>query len=185
VRDLTPAETQELVALARELKVPAEWVAALIDIESGWKHTAMNIYNPTTGKVISDWDYRKALPAGYVHYATGLNQMIPSTAKAFGYRGGLDFLKDFPTVISQLRGPVKKFFKYYAPYKSMTDFYVANFWPAARKDTSKSVPAWVRNNNPGFNTFADAGTILQKRIDKNAPAFNRNIAGAFQLVRAT
>lgn len=164
----TPSEVRAITALASELGIPPLWLVAMVDLESGWKPTAFNILNTTTGAA-KVWDYRKPVPSGWKPFAAGLNQLIPATAVGLGLPPAQSLIAAYPTVLAQLQVPVRKYLSKMKPFTSPTDLYLANFYPAARKNPNQALPPKVAVANPSFRTFADAGRILESRIAKLSP----------------
>lgn len=88
--------------------------------------------------------------------ARGLIQFIDSTARDMGFRDSLDLVQQYPTVTSQLLGPVRDYLKKYGPYPTEQSLYMSVFYPAAMDwPPYKHFPEWVKKSNPGINTPSD------------------------------
>jgi hypothetical protein len=102
--------------LAKEKNVPADSLLTVMQIESGFTST--------------DQPGKGASAVNSYSQASGLNQIIPSTAQSLGYTSqqiqGM-------TASEQMCGPVTAYFRHVTlPEKPSTaDLYLANFYPAA------------------------------------------------------
>lgn len=132
---MKPTSEEKKIAekIASEFKVPYKVLDALIQFESNWNPQAKNP-NST---------------------ARGLIQWIDSTAQSMGYGSALDLVTRHPTTASQLQGPVRAYFKKYAPYANENEFIGAVFYPAYRRDLSRVLPVEVQRVNPGIRTMGD------------------------------
>jgi len=119
--------------VAKEFGVPFKVLDVLIKFESNWNPQAKNPKST----------------------ARGLIQWIDSTAQSMGYGSSLDLVNQHPTIASQLQGPVRQYFRKYAPYANENEFIGAVFYPAYRRDLSKVLPAAVQKVNPGIRTMGD------------------------------
>ena len=120
-----------LDTLAKEKNVPSDSILTVMQIESGFS----NVDNPTKG-------------AGAVNnltQASGLNQIMPSTAKGLGYT--VQQIQGM-TAAEQMCGPVTSYFRHTTlPANPTTaDLYMANFYPAA---VGKS-DDYILGNHPGM-----------------------------------
>lgn len=132
---MTPSTEAKTTAteIAKEFGVPYSVLDAIIRNESGWNPT---IKNPNST-------------------ARGLIQFLDSTAQTLGFASSADLVAKYPDQVSQLRGPVRSYFKMYAPYASEDEFIGAVFYPGYRKTPSKVLPDSVQRANPGVVTMAD------------------------------
>jgi len=127
-----------------ELKIKPEDLRALISFESSWNPQAKN---PKSS-------------------ARGLLQFIDSTAQSLGYKDSADLVSKNPTAEAQLRGPVRKYLKQFAPFPSPQSLYMAVFYPAARYwEPSREFPDRIKKVNPGINTPLDYVKYVQRRIN--------------------
>jgi len=167
---LSKAELASLKKVSSALGVDPLWLAAMIDLESGWKPTAFNIIQTGVSNPKSKvWDWRQPIPAGWKAFAAGLNQIVPATAASMGIPAAQGLISAYPSVISQLEGPVYKYLVRLKPFHSPLDFYLANFYPAARKNPDMALPSKVAAANTGFKSFRDSGRILEARMKKVSP----------------
>ena len=113
--------------------------------------------------------------------AKGLIQFIDSTAQGLGYESSLDLVLKNPTFESQMRGPVVKYLKTWAPYPEEYLLYMAVFYPAARSyppdttfkeifykriaDKTKAEASYkaFSNANPGIKTPQDYVNFIKKK----------------------
>lgn len=102
--------------LAKSKNVPADSLLTVMQIESGFTST--------------DIPGKGASAVNSYSQASGLNQIIPSTAKGLGYT--VEQIQGM-TASEQMCGPVTKYFNMQTlPEKPSTaDLYLANFYPAA------------------------------------------------------
>lgn len=139
----TLQETRAIETLASELGIPSLWLVALIDCESGWNPKALNSIQ-----------------------AAGLNQIIPSTARNLGLPEGTAFIKAYPTVLSQLQGPVRAYLSRLAPFTSLQDLALSNFAPAYRKAPSTPLTGKAAQYNPQFRTYGEYANVVIARAKK-------------------
>jgi soluble lytic murein transglycosylase-like protein len=131
---LSAEETKALNNVATKLNVDPKYLTALIDFESGWNPKA---HNPNSS-------------------ARGLLQFIDSTAQSLGFISSLDLVNKNPDRVSQLNGPVYKYLKQFAPFKTSQALFMAVFYPKAMNwPATQAFPDTVRSKNPGINTPAD------------------------------
>lgn len=109
---LSPSQEGAFRAVASQLGVgDPQWLIDLVRFESGFDPKAKNPFSS----------------------ARGLIQFLDATARGLGYRDSLDLVTKNPTVEGQLKGPVYKYLKPYAPFNDEYQLYMAVFFPAARK----------------------------------------------------
>jgi hypothetical protein len=129
---LTPTDTDKKAIndLAKELGVDPDWILATIAYESG------GTFNP-----------KKSNEAG--SSAKGLIQFVDSTARDLGFKNSQDLVDKYPTIESQIRGPVRDYFRKingYKPYagKNQQYFALSVFFPRY-KDASLDTPMMYDN----------------------------------------
>jgi len=136
---------QALATVAGEMNVPVQWLDSLIQFESGW--------NPAARNKLSG--------------ARGLIQFMHTTAKAMGYKDADDLYKKHPDEVSQLLGPVRKYFTLPGnrpPYPTPQSLYMTVFYPAARSwSPLKPFPDTVRKVNPGITLVRDYVNKVERR----------------------
>jgi len=131
---LNAIEIDALQAVANDLGMPAEWLYAEIDFESGWNPTATN---PESG-------------------AKGLIQFMDATAQGMGYASAADLVESFPDRIAQLNGPVFQYLDQYKPYPTAQSVAMAVFFPAFRYlPVDTLFPSWVTTANSGIASPLD------------------------------
>lgn len=133
-----------LDTLAKEKNVPADSLLSVMQIESGFTST--------------DQPGKGAQAINASTQASGLNQIMPDTAKGLGYT--VQQIQGM-TASEQMCGPVTAYFRHTTmPEKPTTaDLYLANFYPAAvGKDDS-----YIIGNHPGLTPqkIAAANQIFQ------------------------
>lgn len=133
-----------VLALADHFDVQPSTIVGIIQNESSWNPT---IKNPNSS-------------------ARGLIQFMDSTAKSLGFSGGSsELIAKYPDALSQLNGPVKRYYDQFAPYNNDEEFIIATFYPAWRKKSLDTVlPADVRKANPGITTIGDYVNRVKMRI---------------------
>lgn len=125
-----------------------QWLDALIAHESRWNPLAVSS-SPYNAKAVRE---KGEAP----RYAKGLIQFIDSTAQGMGFRDSLDLINKYPSVETQLEGPVFDYLFPMRPFPTEQSLYLAVFYPKARTwDLSRSFPDSVKIANPGINTVAD------------------------------
>lgn len=136
---LPPEVGDPIVQVAEQIGAEPEWLAALIAFESNFDPKAAN---PTSS-------------------AKGLIQFVDTTARGLGYADSADLVKQHPTFMSQMYGPVLEYLRDYAPYSSKQELYMAVFYPAARFwDPDERFAQWAidanrRNGEEWITTPAD------------------------------
>lgn len=120
--------------VSKSLGIPSKSLYILINFESKWDPQA---HNSLSG-------------------ARGLIQFMPGTAKKMGYHNSLDLVARYPTIKSQLEGPVYDYLKPFRPFKNDQSLFFSVFYPKARTwPLYKQFPPIVKQYNPGINTPAD------------------------------
>lgn len=143
--------------LAKSKNVPADSILTVMQIESGFTST--------------DSPSRGAGAVNSLTQASGLNQIMPSTAKGLGYT--VEQIQGM-TASEQMCGPVTSYFNHVTlPEKPSTaDLYLANFYPAA---VGKS-DDYILGNHPGLSpqsvasanpAFVGAGGVVTNGSIKN------------------
>ena len=138
----TAAEKALAVQVAQEFGVRPEVLDALIRNESNWSPT---IKNPKSS-------------------GRGLIQWIDATARDLGYKDSADLVAKNPTVSAQLAGPVRAYFKKYAPFANENEFIASVFYPALRRQPGAVLPAAVQAANPGVVTMQDYIDRVKKKL---------------------
>lgn len=139
----SPSASDRVLAsqVAAGFGVSYDALAAVIGYESGWSPT---IKNPKSS-------------------ARGLIQWLDSTARGLGYASSTDLVAKHPTVASQLSGPVKAYFRQYAPFRSDDEFIAAVLMPANRKSMDKPFSASVIAANGGIRNLREyVGRVWSK-----------------------
>lgn len=140
-----PATAAAVHEVARKLDIPVSWLITLIQKESRWNPT---IKNPLPNST-----------------ARGLIQFIDSTAQDMGYSDSLEIVAMYPDAAGQLREPVFKYLKKYAPFATNAELYLSVFYPASRKqDYTKPFPEHVQKWNPGIITPAHYVAFVEGRL---------------------
>ena len=143
MRELTPEEKTALLDVAAALKVDPRTLAAEIQFESRWNP---RIKNPGSS-------------------ARGLIQFMDTTAREMGFDGSLDLVLKFPTVPLQLRGPVLRYLKRYAPFPTDQSLFMSVFYPAFRNvDPETEFPERVQAANPGIERVSDYVEHVWNRV---------------------
>ncbi len=154
MKALTPAESAAMKTTAAALGVPESWLAAVINFETA------GTWNPQIKNPLSS--------------ARGLIQWIDSTAKGLGYDSAAALVAAHPTIESQLKGPVLKYFKPYMPFKTEQEFYFTVFFPKYRRAAMDTViyaddtaaRAKFQKANPGIVTVGDYFSKLKTAFAK-------------------
>jgi hypothetical protein len=107
---LSESEKSTIANVAKKLGVASEWLLAQMEMESSMNPLAKNAKSG----------------------ARGLIQFLTSTAKGMGYKDADQLVALFPTIESQVAGPVYAYYKRGMPYSSFEDFLAYVFLPAAR-----------------------------------------------------
>ncbi len=129
-------------------------VAAALAVPPGWLYAVINFETAGT------WDPAIKNPRSS---ARGLIQFMDATAQGMGYRDSADLVTRHPTIESQLRGPVLKYFKTWAPFRTEQDFYFSVFLPKYRRASLDTLifhddpakRATFQAANPGIKTVGD------------------------------
>lgn len=162
MKSLTAADLQAVKDVAAALGVNVQWLSALINFESAWDPQAKN---PLSS-------------------ARGLIQFIDKTAKDLGYANAMDLVSKNPTIQGQLRGPVLKYFRQWAPFVNEQDFYLSVFLPKYRRapldtviyaDDPKAQAAF-RKANPKIITVGDYYNRLREAFKRIHGAFPASAA---------
>lgn len=149
---LSQSDKAALQYVAGQLKIPADWVAAVINFETA------GTWNPAAANPNSS--------------ARGLIQFLDQTAKNLGYTSALDLVAKHPTIESQLKGPVLKYFKQFGPFRNKQELYFAVFLPKYRRapldtvifsDDAKKQAAFQKAN-PGIKTVGDYYRKLEAKF---------------------
>jgi len=130
------SEQSALDNTAAKLGIPTDWLSKLINFESAGSWDP-KIKNPISG-------------------AMGLIQFLPSTARSMGYVDAQDLVDKYPTIETQVQGPVYDYLRALAPFPTEQSLYMAVFNPASRNVPIDTVfSATIQANNPGIVTVAD------------------------------
>lgn len=114
------ADWEALNQAAGRLSVPVDWLAAVINFETA-----------------GSWDPLKKNP---LSSGRGLIQFIDATARTLGYRDSLDLVQKHPSIASQVRGPVVRYFEQWKePPQSKQDFFLRVFLPEYRRAAPDAV----------------------------------------------
>jgi len=149
-------DLQALNDVAAKLAVPVDWLASVIHFETAgtWDPAIKNPYS--SGR--------------------GLIQFMDSTARALGYRDSMDLVVKHPSISSQLRGPVLRYFQQFKePAKTKQAFYMRVFLPAYQAAAPDAViyandpekQKKFRAANPGVITVADYVNKLEAKYKKS------------------
>lgn len=166
----TAQDLKTLQDVAQKLRVDPLWLMAVINFETA-----------------GTWDPKIKNP---LSSAMGLIQFTNATAISLGYPSAAALVNQFPTISSQLKGPVHAYFSKFAPFKTEQDFYFSVFLPIYRKspldtvifhDRPTSQPAF-RKANPGIVTVGDYYTKLKKAFSKFHPTPASSAASGGTLV---
>jgi hypothetical protein len=131
---LTDSEKTTLEDIAALLGTSPDWLYSLIDFESKWNPAAKNPYSS----------------------AIGLIQFTDSTARGLGYKNALDLVRINPSRLEQLKGPVYRYLRLYAPFPTQQSLLMAVFYPKYRNVAPDTLfPESVLAVNRGIKTPAD------------------------------
>lgn len=152
---MNAADLEALKYVAGKLRVPSDWLAAVINFETA-----------------GTWDPKIKNPHSS---GRGLIQFMDATSRAMGYNDSLDLVTRHPSISSQLRGPVLKYFQQWKePARDKQDFYFRVFLPELRKAPQETIiyagqptkQAAFRRANPGIETVGDYYRKLEARFAK-------------------
>jgi len=131
---LNTIDNRALTNIAQKLGIPSKRLYVLINFESSFNPQAINKYSG----------------------AAGLIQFMPATARDMGFYSQYDLINKYPTIKSQLEGPVYNYLLRYKPYVNAQSLFMAVFFPRARTWPGfKAFPDYVKKGNPGINTPND------------------------------
>ena len=166
--NLSQLDFRTLNEVAGRIAVPVDWLAALINFETAGTWDPL-VKNPNSS-------------------ARGLIQFVDATARTLGYRDSLDLVQKHPSISSQLRGPVLRYFQNFRePVKSKQDFYMRVFLPAYRfaapdaviySDDSEKRKKF-QAANPGVVTVADYVNKLESQYKRAKVRFPSSSNGVF------
>lgn len=130
--------------VAREIGTDPVWLDRLIAFESNYNPLAQN------GE------------------AKGLIQFRNAASRDLGFKDSADVVRQYPDFESQMRGPVKAYFKMrikqFGPLNDEYKLYMSVFYPGyINKPADTLLPADARAANPKIKTPADYVTLLNKR----------------------
>lgn len=149
--------------VSQNINVPSLWLIQLINFETG------GTWNPKLKSRVA------------TSTAKGLLQFNDAAAKDLGYSSSAELIKKFPTVESQLLGPVLARLKKLGPYKSKENFFMANIQPAYRNThpdvtfldlhikkygAKKGIIKYQKFSkaNPGIHTIRDYVRMAESRF---------------------
>lgn len=166
---LSALDFSALNEVAGKLAVPVDRLAAIINFETAGSWDPL-IKNPNSS-------------------GRGLIQFVDATARALGYRDSLDLVQRHPSIASQLRGPVLRYFQQWQdPPRNAQDFYLRVFLPQYARSAPDAViyandPEKRRKfqaANPGIVTVGDYVTKLEAAYRRAKISFPK--AGGGMLV---
>ncbi len=152
-----------LNAVAAALKMNPAWLYNVIMLESAWSPSAYNKSGAVgliqfMPKTLKDYGLLSAqlaakIPAGKTPVPENIKQEVRT-----------EFLAKYPSIVSQLEGPVLKYFKRYHDYPTEQSVYMTVLYPAYR-NASLDAPfdATVQAQNPGIQTVGDYVALVQSR----------------------
>ncbi len=149
--------------VASALKMNPAWLYNVIMLESGWNPSAYNKSGAVgliqfMPKTLKDYGMLSASLAAKIPTGkTPVPENVKQEVKA-------EFLSKYPDVVSQLEGPVLKYFKRYRDYPTEQSVYMTVLYPAYR-NAALSTPfsADVQAQNPGIKTVGDYVALVQSR----------------------
>lgn len=151
-------------AVAASLKMNPLWLYKVIMLESSWNPTAYNKSGAVgliqfMPKTLKDYGILSAQLAAKI--PTG-SAVVPENVKQ---EVRTEFLAKYPDVISQLQGPVLKYFKRYYDYPTEQSVYMTVFYPSYRNaPLTEPFSAAVQAQNPGVKTVGDYVALVQSRV---------------------
>jgi len=139
-------EAAKISEIADRLNVPASWLDAIINFETG------GTYDPLAQNPRSS--------------AVGLIQVLDSTAQSvFGVSDSLTLAMTYSDFGDQMENVVYPYLKQYMPYANRQQLCMAVFYPKYRNVApSTEFPAYVQNANPGIKTIQDYMNFVDARI---------------------
>jgi Transglycosylase SLT domain len=136
-----------LNSISKKLDANPKHLKNLIQFESGWNPTIKNPHPKSS--------------------ARGLIQFINRTARGLGYSDSLDLVNQNSSINAQLKGPVYKYLKQYAPFPTEQSLFMAVFYPKARywapNRGFRGEPGWNPSLNPGIDTPQDYMNKVHKK----------------------
>ncbi len=117
IRENRKAFESKVLSVCRSLKIPADWLMAVMWLESRLNAQAVNYQTGDPHRAEERADMR----------AVGLIQFLPSTARALGTTGAELYRMD---AVAQL-DYVKKYFAQFPTPTTFIDLYALCFYPAA------------------------------------------------------
>lgn len=170
----SPSYEQTLKSVADSLNMGRDPLFKVIMMESSWKFDA----------------YNKSGAVGLIQFMPqtlkGMGLLSPQLAALVPSHGAVpenikqmvrqEFLAKYPDAPSQLLGPVKAYFKGYAPFQTDQSVYMAVFYPAYRNaDLTTPFSDSIRAQNPGIDTVGDyvnhVNNVVMKKqlVQKGGP----------------
>lgn len=152
-----------LASVAASLKMNPAWLYNVIALESGWDPAAYNKsgaigliqFMPKTLKDYGMLSTQLAakIPAGSAPVPEDVKQEVRA-----------EFLSKYPDVLSQLQGPVYRYFLRYKDYPTEQSVYMTVLYPAYRDASLDTVFSdSVQAQNPGIRTVGDYVALVQTR----------------------
>jgi hypothetical protein len=141
------SKEEALNSTAARLGVPPDSLNKLIAFESAWNPLAKN---PISG-------------------ARGLIQFTHKTAQGLGFLNADDLVNKYPTVESQLAGPVLSYLSKYKPFGNPfpQSLYLSVFYPAYRfSSLNTEFSDTVKKQNPGIKYVGDYIAKVEKKTFK-------------------
>lgn len=150
-------------AVAKSLGMNPAWLYNVIMLESAWNPAAYNKSGAIgliqfMPKTLKDYGMLSAqLAAKIPQGKTPVPEAVKQEVKA-------EFLSKYPDVVSQLEGPVLRYFRRYRDYPTEQSVYMTVLYPAYR-NAALSTPfsADVQAQNPGIKTVGDYVALVQSR----------------------
>jgi len=143
-------QAEKIEDVAQSLGVPASWLDALINFETGGTYDTF-VKNPNSS-------------------ARGLIQVLDSTAQSvFGVADSLALSRAYPSFYEYMDNVVYPYLHQYAPFPTKQSLYMAVFYPKFRYvSSSQEFPKYVQDANPGIKTVQDYISFVDRRIDPGA-----------------
>lgn len=149
--------------VAAALKMNPAWLYNVIMLESAFDPTAYNKSGAIgliqfMPKTLKDYGLLSTQLAAKIPSG---NAPVPENVKQ---EVRTEFLAKYPDVLSQLQGPVLKYFQRYRNYPTEQSVYMTVFYPAYR-DAALSAPfdTTIQSQNPGIKTVGDYVALVQSR----------------------